>query len=197
MARAEFVKAARKDIYCHGKRIEAVHERGKHAGQKYMKLDRTQPADENDKILIHKGESYWTWCFMNQNPQYSKTKPRPSQLTQSEFLSQYYGIQEQIEDFAPEAPEDVQEFVDDIVSQLEELRDECQDRFDNMPYQLQDADSGQMLQERIDECDSLISDLESIDAEYCPDDEENEDEEARQEWLDNVLSEIQGLCFNL
>lgn len=65
MATATFVKSARKDIYSCGKRVELVHQRGKHAGEKYSKIDRTQPRDENDSILIHKGESYWTWCFMN------------------------------------------------------------------------------------------------------------------------------------
>ena len=85
MATATFVKSARKDIYSCGKRVELVHQRGKHAGEKYFKIDRTQPRDENDSILIHKGESYWTWCFMNQSPNYSRTKPRPSQLTNSSF----------------------------------------------------------------------------------------------------------------
>ena len=45
MAKATFIKAARKNIYVRGKRVEAVHERGKNAGQKYIKIDRTQPAD--------------------------------------------------------------------------------------------------------------------------------------------------------
>lgn len=58
MATATFVKSARKDIYSCGKSVELVHQRGKHAGEKYFKIDRTQPRDENDSILIHKGESY-------------------------------------------------------------------------------------------------------------------------------------------
>jgi len=53
--------------------------------------------------------------------------------------------------------------LDDIISAVEELRDELQDRLDNMPYQLQEADTGTLLQERIDGLDSAQSDLESID----------------------------------
>lgn len=37
MAKATFIKAARKDIYVRGKRVEAVHERGKNAGQSILK----------------------------------------------------------------------------------------------------------------------------------------------------------------
>ena len=188
MAKATFIKAARKDIYVRGKLVQLVHEKGKNAGQKYTKRDRTQPEDERDEILIHKGESYWTWAFMNQPPHYSKERPRASQLTQSEFLSTYYSIQEEIEDWSPENPEDVEEFVDIIKGELEDLRDETQDRLYNMPEQLQESDSGQLLQERIDECDNLINELECIDT--TPD-EEDED------WLENVVEEIQSIGFNL
>ena len=203
MAKAEFIKSARKNIYAHGKRVELIHQKGKNSGQKYIKLDRTQPENEKDEILIHKGESYWTWCFMNQSPHYSKTRPRQSQLTQSAFYSEYYSIQEEIEDFSPESSLDIPDFIDGIISRLEDLRDQCQESLDNMPDSLQDSDTGQMLQERIDECDNLISDFESLDTEYSSDEEVSDDSDSEemsdeeQEWLDGVLSEIQGICFNL
>lgn len=203
MTRANFIKSARKDIYTFGKIIKLVHLKGKNQGKEYTKIDRTQPRDENDKILIHKGESYWTWCFMNQSPHYSKIQPRASQLTQSSFYQEYYSIQERIEDFSPERADEISYFVEEIISSLEDLREQCQDSLDNMPEQLQDSDTGQMLQERIDECDNLISDFESLDTEYSSDEEvsgDNDSEEIsdeEQEWLDSVLSEIQGICFNL
>ena len=58
MARAQFVEKAKKPIYKHGKRVEYVSQRGKRAGQTLTKLDRSQPEDENDEILINVGESY-------------------------------------------------------------------------------------------------------------------------------------------
>jgi hypothetical protein len=61
--------------------------------------------------------------------------------------------------------------VDDIVSQLEELRDECQEKHDNMPDQLQDSGSGEILQGRADEIDSMIGELEGIDTEVCIDED--------------------------
>ena len=67
--------------------------------------------------------------------------------------------------------EDFESVVDDIVSQLEELRDECQEKHDNMPDQLQDSGSGEILQGRADEIDSMISELEGIDTEVCIDED--------------------------
>ena len=193
MARATFVKAARKDIYTYGKQVEAVHEKGKNAGKPYIKLDRTQPRDEKDTILIPKGSGYWTWCFMNGNPHYSLTQPRQSQLTRSEFLSTYYGIQEEIEDWAPENVDEVQEFIDNIKDEVQTLLDDTQERLDNMPEQLQESDTGQMLQERIDECQEIIDQLEAIDGEAGEFDDVGEAEE----WLDEKVGEVKDVCFNL
>ena len=52
---------------------------------------------------------------------------------------------------------------EDLASALEEIKDDLQDRLDNMPEGLQEGDVGQLLQERIDSLESAISDLESID----------------------------------
>lgn len=52
---------------------------------------------------------------------------------------------------------------EDIASALEEIRDDLQDRLDNMPEGLQEGDVGQLLQERIDSLDSVIDDLNNID----------------------------------
>lgn len=52
--------------------------------------------------------------------------------------------------------------ISDITSELEELRDNCQDSLDNMPESLQDSETGEMLQERIDNVESVISELENV-----------------------------------
>ena len=206
MARAQFVEKAKKPIYKHGKRVEYVSQRGKRAGQTLTKLDRSQPEDENDEILINVGESYYTWCFYGGQQQYSKERPKPSQLTQNWFKQELYSIQEKIEEFEPEDVEDVATFVDDIRSDAENLRDECQEHLDNMPEQLQDSDSGQTLQERIDNLDSVIGDIDNFDSEFESEIEKEDDEtddeflerqsEEKQQWLDDKMSEIQEFDFN-
>jgi len=211
MARATFVKAAKKPIYKHGKRVEYVSKRGKREGQTLSKIDRNQPADENDEILINVGESYYTWCFYGGQPIYSKTYPRPSQLTQNAFKQELYSIQEKIEDFDAEGDTDnIAIFVEEITSDLESLRDTCQESLDNIPEQLQDAPAGQTLQERIDALDEAISEFENIDTEFesqkdeetdrdTMSDEEWEEElkQEKSEWIDEKIGEIQGidLCF--
>ena len=206
MARAQFVEKAKKPIYKHGKRVEYVSQRGKRAGQTLTKLDRSQPEDENDEILINVGESYYTWCFYGGQPQYSKERPKPSQLTQNWFKQELYSIQEKIEEFEPEDVEDVATFIDEIRDDAESLRDECQEHLDNMPEQLQDSDSGQTLQERIDNLDSVIGDIDNFDSEFESEIEKEDDEtddeflerqsEERQQWLDDKTSEIQEFDFN-
>ena len=49
MAKANFIEIAKKPIYKRGKRIEYVSKRGKRAGQTLSKIDRNQPANENDE----------------------------------------------------------------------------------------------------------------------------------------------------
>ena len=206
MARAQFVEKAKKPIYRHGKRVEYVSQRGKRAGQTLTKIDRSQPQDENDEILINVGESYYTWCFYGGQPQYSKERPKPSQLTQNWFKQELYSIQEKIEEFEPEDVEDVATFIDEIRDDAESLRDECQEHLDNMPEQLQDSDSGQTLQERIDNLDSVIGDIDNFDSEFESEIEKEDDEtddeflerqsEEKQQWLDDKTSEIQEFDFN-
>lgn len=216
MARATFVKSAQKDIYTHGKRVTYTSQKGKREGQELSKLDRTIPADEKDMVFIAKGESYYWWQFQNSPKHFSKERPKQSQLTQSNYLSQLYTIQEQMDDFAPESAEDIESFVDTIKSDLESLKDETESSLENMPESLQSSPTGELLQERIDALDNAISEFDGIDFDYEEPDEdaikdelkdENDDEdyepteeeiderkqEKLQEWLDEKISEIQSI----
>ena len=50
-----------------------------------------------------------------------------------------------------------------IADELTNIQDEVQGSLDNMPEGLQEGDTGQLLQERIDNLEYAISDLEAID----------------------------------
>ena len=92
---------------------------------------------------------------------------------------------------------------------MEELRDTCQESFDNIPEQLQEGDSGQILQERIENLDDVISNLENIDTEFSSELDESEkdgmsqeewerqEEDEREEWIADKIGEINdaGLDF--
>lgn len=68
---------------------------------------------------------------------------------------------------------------DEIISSLEEIRDYTQESLDNMPEQLQEGDTGCMLQDRVDCIESAISDLEQISYEDLK-------EELRDEAVSNI-----------
>ena len=188
MARANFVKKAQKDIFNYGKRVEYVSAKGKREGQTLSKTDKTIPRDDNDTIFITKGESYYWWQFQNSPKQYSKNRPRASQLTQSSYLSSLYEIVEQVEDFSTDSVEQLSEFVENIKTELEDLRDTTQESLDNMPENLSNSPTAELLQERVDSLEGAISEIEGIDFDY----EEEDEEELKQ-----TIIEEQGLDISV
>jgi hypothetical protein len=211
MAHATLVKKAQKNIYQQGKYVKYVSESGKRKGQTLTKLDKTIPADKSDKILIAKGESYWWWAFKNGGKHFSKERPKPSQLTQSNYLSQLYSIQESLEEIKADTPEDLESVIEDLKSDLENLKSETEDSLGNMPDSLQSSPTGELLQERIDALDNAISELDGIDFDYDePDNDTLKDEleegatdeeieelknEKLREWIEEKLQEIQSVSF--
>jgi len=146
---------------------------------------------------IKKGESYYWWKPRYGGIRRSKTYPSRQQLTQSEFLCRVYDIEDELEEGieidVSQPPEEIEKEIEswlqEIILEIEELRDECEEKLDNMPYQLQDtSEAGMLLQERIDALDEWISDLENVDISIG----EGDEEEIR-ERVDEILDEI-GSC---
>ena len=107
---------------------------------------------------IKKGDSYYHWKFRYSSIRRSKARPRPSQLTQSAFLGQWYEVQEEIEATS--------ESIEVAIETAEELLETCQESLDNMPYHLQDSSSsGELLQERIDGLEDWLSEAQGVDLE--------------------------------
>jgi hypothetical protein len=143
---------------------------------------------DNKAAGIKKGESYYWWQFAFSPKSYSKTPPTRSQLTRSSFLSTLWAIEDglckRFEGIV--TSDDFENGIEELVGEIEELKDECQNSLDNMPYQLQESDSGQLLQERIDGLDSWISDLQSIDTET----NENLTDDEKKERAEEIIQEI-------
>lgn len=149
-----------------------------------------------DNPAVKAGESYYWWKFRYGGKQYSRTRPRASQLTQSPYLSQVRGLIERIEDENPLVWDDFDAIREDIKGELECLKDETQSSLDNMPEQLQYAPNGELLQERIDALENAEMDIDNID-EFDEDeptlsDFDNYDElkEAHDEWQENLRTHI-------
>lgn len=139
---------------------------------------------------IKKGDSYYFWTFMHGPTMKSKTYPKPSQLTRSEYLSQGYGIQESL-DRLFQTFDDIEGDVEQVKDELEQLRDETQEKYDNQPPGLQEGDTGQLLQERADLVDELISRIEDIEMEY------DEDVEFTEEEKNDKLKEVKDEVYSI
>lgn len=117
-----------------------------------------------DNPAVKKGESYYWWQFRHGPKRYSKTRPRPSQLTQSPYYSTIRSLVEQCEDAIVTDEDQAEELRDAMRDELETAQSECQDSLDNMPDSLQYSPTGELLQERIDACDNAISELDMLDS---------------------------------
>ena len=137
---------------------------------------------------IKKGEEYYHWKFRYGGLHRSKTPPKPSQLTQSEFLSSLYDIQDRLENISADTVEDIQTEVESIAEELNQMAEECREKHDNMPDGLQEGEVGQMLDERADACESAAGELESVDFEI--EDDQTFYDEVKEELEDEIEGEL-------
>lgn len=120
---------------------------------------------------IKVGDSYFWWKTRMKGMKagtmhYSKTRPRPSQLTMSEYFGTAYAIQENIEDACEnvETKEDVQMLAEtfrESAEQVRELGEQQEEKFNNMPEGLQQGDTGQLLEQRSQQCQTVADELEA------------------------------------
>ncbi len=114
-----------------------------------------------DNPVAKKGESYYWWKPMiggrGGAKRYSKERPSRSQLTQSDFLGQLYAIEDDAIGKA-EGSDDLR----GAGESLRELGQEEQGKFDNMPEGLQQGDTGQMIEERAQGCESWADEIDTI-----------------------------------
>ncbi len=129
---------------------------------------------------IKKGDTYYWWKFRYGGRRFSLTYPKRSQLTQSEFLGNVYELEDRIEALSADSYDDAGGLatdIEDIANDIREQGEECSERRDNMPEQLQDSDSGELLQGRYDTCEEWASALEEVDTDF-EDDFPGEDDES-------------------
>lgn len=125
-------------------------------------------------IKIKKGDGYrwWKFNFGGRHVRCLKPDcaPKPRDLTRSEFYGSLYDIQDSVEtaldDFRNGGePGDLASALNDAAQQLRDLGEECQGKFDNMPEGLQQGDTGQLLENRAQECEGKADELESAASE--------------------------------
>lgn len=136
---------------------------------------------------IKKGDSYkWIkFRYGGRRVRCESCQFKSGDLTQSEFLSQVYTLNDRLSELTNEMSlEDIQSEVEDIISEFETLADECEEKRMNMPDSLQDSDVGCMLESRADSCREVTSNLEGIDFDF---DESGARDEAIEELDDDEI----------
>ena len=94
------------------------------------------------------GDTYYHWSMMMGGrgvKRYSKTYPKRSQLTNSDFLGQMYDIMDDqltVENIS--SADDLTTIAEDVKA----LGEEQTEKYDNMPDGLRDGPTGELLQER-------------------------------------------------
>ena len=122
---------------------------------------------------IKKGGKYYTWGFAFGPTCKSLTYPTRQQLTCSEFMQAVFDIDDSLSSI--NCIDDLESEINTAVDELQSLADEQEEKRSNMPEGLQDAEVGQLLEERADQLREWADGLDSID---CYFDEEGETEEA-------------------
>lgn len=122
---------------------------------------------------IKKGDSYFWWKHRRKGSKngykcYSRTKPRRSQLTLSDYYRTAYTIEEGVED----AVAALADFVDEseihelaatirgAADEVRQLEEEQQAKFDNLPESFRYGPSGDTLEGREECCANLATALE-------------------------------------
>jgi len=171
MARV-YKQKARADIYRNGLRTKS--EKNKSG----WSLDHSRPANDNDVVIVKKGQEYYTWTLFGRSPQISLDYPKRQQLTGSDFLCQVYDLEDRLSELSCETIEDLEEERDSICEEIRDLASEQEEKRSNMPESLQEAPTGELLQNRYDSLEEWASNLEGVSIDFDePDKEEDETEE--------------------
>lgn len=155
----------------------------------FVKSSRKEYKDSFTGETVGVGESYYWWAFRFQPRKVSKTPPKPSQLTQSEFWQTVYGIQEKIEDMV--ANETIADQLGSIKDDVETLKDETGDKVNNIPDNLQNSQTAELLQFRVDSLQEWYDNLDGIDTDI----EEGLSDEEKEKRYQEILEEIQSQTY--
>lgn len=146
-----------------------------------------------DNPICKKGESYYWWKFRFGGKKYSLTPPSRSQLTQSAFLGQLYDLQDSHPFHHCKNMEDFESARETVIEDIQCMADESQESRDNMPEQLQDAPTGELLGERVEALEEWIAELEGVDIDI----DGELDEEELEDRVNEVRDELESIECSL
>ena len=128
---------------------------------------------------IEIGDSYYWWKFAYRAKQVSKTRPRRSALTQSEFYGQMYDAEDDLSSALSAATDKsgLQSARDEAVSMLRDIADEQEERRSNVEDAFPNGSPTiDLLQSRYDSCSEIADALEAVDLDYDEPEEKDSDD---------------------
>jgi hypothetical protein len=158
---------------------------------------------------IKRGDGYvwWQFRFGTKNVRCSKSEcfPRASELTQSEKLSRVYAQQENVEDaiaaFRDEGDLDnLNASVESAKDELQEVADEYRESADNIRENFPDSPTADECEEKAENLESVISDIEGFspdEFDHDADDEDRDEDEQRNDWIEEVVSELEAIDISV
>jgi chromosome segregation ATPase len=135
----------------------------------HVKKARKEKLDANGKVLVEVGQEYWTVKSGRFDKGTIFTKP-PTRHEVRRFMSEFNAnideYNERLEALQEQYDEDDK---DQLISDIEEFRDQKQESLGNMPEHLQESS---VLNTQIEELESILSEVEDIEPEEDEEDEE-------------------------
>lgn len=125
----------------------------------HRKARKDYPASE-----IKKGDMYFTWRIKSAyggTTYRSPTRPKSSQLTHSPFKSGFLSVGEDWDANAKDV-----EAIRSAGEAIREVGAACNESYENMPEGLQEAETGQIIYTRAEECESKAAELDGLADEY-------------------------------
>lgn len=116
-----------------------------------------------DNSAVKRGEPYYWWKFGFSEKLYSKTAPKRSQLTQSDYKGCVYDLQDSISDYEIGDPDQFSDMIFELTEQIIDMRDQCKESLDNMKENLHVAPNGMLLKARIASCEFVLAELEELE----------------------------------
>ena len=114
--------------------------------------------------VANPGESYWWWQLYRGRKQFSKERPRPSQLTGSAKKSQLYAAQENLEDFELDYQDasGLSGAISEAGSEVEGLADEWEESQQGQEEAFPGSENAERMGELADGHRELAQELEEV-----------------------------------
>ena len=149
---------------------------------------------------IRKGDSYYWWKFRRGGKRVSKTRPRRSQLTQSEFYAAMYDAEDDVADAIDVFRKggelaNLAAALDEASSTISDLASECEDKASNLESAFPNGcPSLELLQTRAEQATNIADELEN--AANNIDGLEPDEGQSDEEWRDEIASEAESISWD-